>query len=817
MRQLPTGTVTFLVTDIEGSTRLIEQLGEEGYSHALAEHRRVVREACERHEGVEVDTQGDAFFVAFRTAPGGLQAAREAQEALSIPVRMGIHTGTPLVTDEGYVGADVHKAARIAAAGHGGQVLISSATAALAGSVGLRDLGEHRLRDLSAPERIFQLGEGEFPRLKTLHQTNLPVPMTPFLGRERELAEIAALVRRAELRVLTLCGPGGTGKTRLALQAAGEATDRYPDGVFWVPLAALRDAPLVLEQVAQAVGSRNGLAEHVGDKRLLLLLDNFEQVVEAAPKLGELLQVCPNLKLIITSRELLRIVGEVEYAVPPLAESEAVELFCTRAQVEPDETIAELCRRLDNLPLALELAAARTSVLSPAQILERLAHRLDLLKGGRNAEPRQQTLRATIEWSHDLLDDDEQRLFARLAVFRGGCTLEAAEQVAEANLDTLESLVDKSLVRHTGERLWMLETIHQYARERLSESGDEPELRRRHALFFLRLVEETDRQAEEGNVPQSLALALIAAEHDNVRAVLEWARDLREDEVLLGLTAPLSDYWVTRGFYGELQAWAPLALERASSPRRARARLFTHVAFGALKRGDFGRAEDLITEWGLEAERTGDRSDLLAPMNTSAILAAEQGDFDRARAEWLRVMAVAGEIGDREREASTAVNLAAIACKSGDPRAGFEYATEAAQLFCNLGAEGGTASALLNRGWSALDLGNGSAAEVSFRESLVIARRLGAVPRIASGASGLGVTLVLGGQEKCGAQLLGAAGALYKTLESGPADAVEEELQERAVAAAKTALGEEAFAEAWAGGEAMTPDDIVQLANEASG
>ena len=287
-RELPAGTVTFLFTDVEASTQLLHGLGEERYAEALAEHRRVLRDAFGHHGGVEVDTQGDAFFVAFATAPSAIAAACEAQEALKVPVRMGLHTGTPLVTDEGYVGTDVHRAARIAAAGHGRQVLVSASTASLlepSNSL-LLDLGEHRLKDLSAPERIFQLGEEEFPPLKTLYRTNLPVPATPFLGREQELAQVVELL--VGTRLLTLTGPGGTGKTRLALQAAAASSDRYPDGVFWVPLASLRDPRLVLEQAAQAVGARNGLAEHVADKRLLLLLDNFEHLIEAATDLAAL-------------------------------------------------------------------------------------------------------------------------------------------------------------------------------------------------------------------------------------------------------------------------------------------------------------------------------------------------------------------------------------------------------------------------------------------------------------------------------------------------------------------------------------------------
>jgi len=284
-------------------------------------------------------------------------------------------------------------------------------------------------------------------------------------------------------RLVTLTGPGGSGKTRLAIESAAELVPEFRNGVFWIGLAALRDPALVVGTVAQTLGAKDGLAEHIGERELLLLLDNFEQVVEAAPQLGSLLESCPNLRILVTSRELLRIRGEVDYPVPPLQQPEAVELFCQRSRLEPSSDIAELCRRLDNLPLAVELAAARTSLLSPAQILERLAQRLDLLKGGRDAEARQRTLRATIEWSHDLLTEDEQLLFAYLAVFAGGCTLKAAQEVADADLDALQSLVEKSLVRHTEERFWMLETIREFALERFEQAGAAEELRRRRSAY----------------------------------------------------------------------------------------------------------------------------------------------------------------------------------------------------------------------------------------------------------------------------------------------------------------------------------------------
>jgi PAS domain S-box-containing protein len=520
---LPSGTVTFLFTDVEGSTRLLHELGAEAYADALAEHRRVIRETCARHDGVEVDTQGDAFFVAFPTAPAALQAAQVMTEALAsgpIQVRIGVHTGTPLISQEGYVGGDVHRAARIAAVGHGGQVLISSATAQLV-EVELADLGEHRLKDLSAPERIYQLGEEAFPALNSLYRTNLPIPATPFLGREAELAAVASLLASSGTRLLTLTGPGGTGKTRLAAQAAGLVSGSYADGVWWIPLGALRDPKLVLITAAQIVGSKDGLAGHIQDKEMLCLFDNFEQVVEAAADVAELLASCPNLDLLVTSREPLHVTGEQEYLVPPFVHEEAVDFFLARARAvkadfEADEAVSEICRRLDDLPLALELAAARVKALTSRQILERLEHRLPLLTGGaRDLPERQRTLRATIEWSYDLLGDEEQGLFARLSVFAGGYTLEAAEEVCEATVDTLQALVDKSLLRFSDERYWMLETIREYAAERLAHLGEAEAVRNRHAQFFLHLAE---RMASElSGLPQATELNQLIAELDNVR------------------------------------------------------------------------------------------------------------------------------------------------------------------------------------------------------------------------------------------------------------------------------------------------------------
>ncbi|MGE5433493.1 MAG: ATP-binding protein, partial [Candidatus Doudnabacteria bacterium] len=425
----PSGTVTFVFTDIEGSTALLDELGAEAFKEALADHRRALREAFGAHSGYEVDDAGDGLFYAFAAGSQAVTAVAHAMASLAdgpVRIRVGVHTGEPLLDPPKYVGPDVHKAARIMSAAHGGQVLLSGATRELVAEDVL-DLGRHRLKDFPEPVSLYQLGPERFPPLRTISNTNLPVPLSSFVGREQEVAEVVSLIRDEAARLVTLAGPGGTGKTRLALEAAGELVSEFGAGVFWIGLSPVRDPELVVDTIAQTLGAKQELAAHIGEKQLLLVLDNLEQVVDSSIELAAVLQSCPNLRLLVTSRELMRVDGEVVYPVPALAEPDAVELFCARARIEPDDEVAELCDRLDNLPLALELAAARVSVLAPAQILERISQRLDLFRAGRDADPRQQTLRATIAWSYDLLSPDEQRLFARLAVFRGGCTLEAAE------------------------------------------------------------------------------------------------------------------------------------------------------------------------------------------------------------------------------------------------------------------------------------------------------------------------------------------------------------------------------------------------------
>jgi predicted ATPase/class 3 adenylate cyclase len=653
VRDLPTGTVTLVFTDIEGSTKLLHELGAEAYAEALTEHRRLLREAFGGRGGIEVDTQGDAFFYAFADAREAVLATEEGREALRrgpIHVRVGIHTGTPHVTDEGYIGVDVHKGARIGAAGHGGQALLSVETRAGAevDDASVVDLGEHRLKDFAQPIRIFQLGSERFPPLKTISNTNLPRPASSFVGREREVADVLALLRDGA-RLVTLTGPGGSGKTRLSIEAAAELVGDHKAGTLWVELAPLRDPALVTGEIAKTLGASDGLADHIGEREMLLVLDNLEQVIEAAPELADLVEACPNLKILVTSRERLRVRGEVEYPVQALAEPEAVELFLARAGGQPDEAVRELCQALDDLPLAIELAAARTSVLSPAQILERLSQRLDLLKGGRDADPRQRTLRSTIEWSHDLLDEGEQRLFARLAVFVGGCTLETAEQVADADLDTLQSLVEKSLVRHTDDRFWMYETIREFALERLEEGGEADELGRRHAEHFLELTEE----AEPHLVQEALRRpgewqARIESEFDNVRAALDRFEAESDGERALRMAGALAWFWPERGYVAEGRRHLESALAATDGPTPARARALTGVAMLAPMMGDLSTAKDAAEQALALHRELGDAWRVADVTHTLGYITAEGNDWMTARALFEESVRLLREVGDED-------------------------------------------------------------------------------------------------------------------------------------------------------------------------
>jgi predicted ATPase/class 3 adenylate cyclase len=819
---LPSGTVTFLFTDIEGSTRLLQELGDR-YADVLAEHRRMLREAFAHHSGVEVDTQGDAFFVAFARASDAVASAQAAQGALRggrVRVRMGVHTGEPMVREEGYVGIDVHRAARLASAGHGGQILLSRPTRDLLDSTfELVDLGLHRMKDLSEPQRLYQLGMEKFPPLKTLHQTNLPVPATPFLGRERELSEVLRLLGSS--RVLTLTGPGGTGKTRLAIQAAAEAAEEFPAGVWWVPLSTLRDPSLVRDSIAQVLDAKGEVAEHIADQKVLLLLDNLEHLLDSAPELAALVDRCVGLRLLATSREPLRVSAEQEYPVAPFASEEAVDFFCTRARsVKPDfaptASLPDICRRLDNLPLALELAAARVKILSPEQILARLEQALPLLTGGpRDVPERQRTLAATIAWSHEVLSDPEQRLFARLSVFVGGCTLAAAETVCAADLDGLASLVDKSLVRQSGERFWMLETIREFAFERLHENDTLDEVRRRHAEYFL-----AGAEANFGQIFESLTqdqLDWFEREQDNLRSALDRLHESdAEPELEARLVIACTKFWSHRGLWSEARRRQDAALERAErAPPPLRGRLLWEVAEVMWGQGDYRRGKEMAEAAIALLDQLGTETlDAIAARNTLAASEHHLGNVRRAAEIFESAAALARVTGNDLALAMALSGLGNQALEAGDLFRARTHLEEVAAIGRRLRQEPLLANALVDLGFVALtETGAVEEAAAKFHESLSICRAERVTHTLVWAVEGLAAIALARDAPAVATRLLAATGSLRT--EIGFAEgyyAIGDEVRERTLKGARELLGEAAFATAWADGENSSLEELADAA-----
>ena len=662
MRALPTGTVTLLFTDIEGSTRLLQQLGER-YASTLETCRSLLLAVFLEFDGHEVDTQGDAFFVAFARASDAIAAAVAAQRGLAshswpegttVRVRMGLHTGEPQLATQRYVGLDVHRAARIMSAGHGGQVLLSQTTRdlveqALPEGVHLEDLGAYRLKDLQQPSQLFQLVipglSVDFPPLKTLdsYPNNLPLQPTPFLGREKEVDALQQLLLRESSRLVTLTGPGGVGKTRLGLQVAAELAEHFPDGTWFVSLAPISDPDLVIPTISQVLGLREArdqaplehLKSALQEKKMLLLLDNFEQVVSAAISVADMLSGCPHLKVLVTSREGLHVRAEREYPVPALllpdmkrlpdllalSQYEAVALFIERAQaVKPDfqvsntnaTAVAEICVRLDGLPLAIELAAARMRLFSPQALLTRLGQRLPLLvSSARDVPARQQTLRQTIQWSYDLLTSHEQRLFRRLAVFVGGCALQAVEVVAQdvaeeqtSVLELVTSLLDKNLLRQTEQEdgepwFMMLETIREFGLEVLTTRGELEAVRHAHAAYYLQLAEVAEPALQDPL--QATWYERLERELDNLRAALSYLLERGERgeniEMALRLGASLRDFWLVRRHEHDGWTFLERALERSEGVAVAvRAKALYTAGFLAGELGNVDRGEELCQQ-----------------------------------------------------------------------------------------------------------------------------------------------------------------------------------------------------------------------------
>ena len=660
-------------------------------------------------------------------------------------------------------------------------MLVSETTRALVPDGSLRDLGEHRFKDLAAPDRVFQLGDEDFPPLKSLYRTNLPVPATAFLGRRAELEELMGIIAEGS-KLITLTGPGGTGKTRLAMHAAGEAVETYPDGIWWVPLASLQAAHHVTTSVAEALSVEKlpgsdlaaAVAGRLAGRRMLVLLDNAEHLLpDIAHEVARLRDV-PGPTILVTSRERLRLQGEHVYAVPPLARADGVELFLVRARalssaVEPSDAIRELCARLDDLPLALELAAARTIVFSPPQLLERLTERLDLLRAGRDADPRQQTLRATIEWSHDLLDESEQTLFRRMSVFPSGCTYDAAEAVAAATPDTLQSLVDKSLVRRRDldpPRFWMLETIRELAVERLAAAGETADLRRLHAEHYLEVARASNMEAERVG-PQRHEL--VIPERDNMRAVLAWTLESGEVDHGLDLFVSLENFWATSDPEEGVEWAGALLLRRAGAEERNVARALRVQGGMQNAIGQLGASERSWAEALEIVRRLGDERGVAILLHRFSNTAIRRGDVASVRQFAEESLAAHHRAGSFPKgEAQALSSLAWVARQEGDPERALELLSESGRLCEEVGFRWWFSGTLANSGEVLWELGRldeaGSSVQRALTMSSAMNDRFGVVYELRLLAHIAAAT----GDMQLAGSLLGAAEAEHERAPVGP-------------------------------------------------
>jgi len=873
MTALPTGTITFLFTDIEGSTELVQHLGDRRYAGVLEEHRRLLRTAVEEGKGQEVDTYGDTFLVAFSRAKDALATAVAAQRAIAshswsdctvLRVRMGLHTGEPVSRTGDYIGLDVHRAARICAAGHGGQILLSQTTRELVvydlpEGVSLRDLGEHRLKDLAYPRRLFQVEVADlptdFPPLKTLSvlPNNLPIQLTSFIGREREKEEVKRML--STTRLLTLVGIGGVGKTRLALEVAAEALGNFRDGVWLVELAPLADPILIPQALTSALGISEqpgrsliaGLVDYVGTKSMLFLLDNCEHVVLTCAQLADtLLRACPNLRILATSREPLEIAGEAAWPVPSLSlpdperglllerltEYEAVRLFVDRAMSAlPSFTITtdnahhvvQVCRQLDGIPLAIELAAARVRVLAVEQIAARLDDRFRLLTGGtRMSLPRHQTLRATMDWSYDLLSEEERSALRRLAVFVGGWTLEAAEAIcgggveARDVLDLLARLVQRSLVAPEDQtreiRYRMLETVRQYAREKMQESGEEAAIRDRHSQWYLALAERAEPELR--GPEQTTWLARLDSDHDNFRAGTEWLIERGDTESALRLTSSLSRFWFTRGYFREGRGRLEETLRRSSDAAPSlRVKGLTGAGYLALNQEDYIAASTLLEESLTIGQRLGDRRVTAVALNWLGVVAWRLGDFERADALYAQGLALSEEVGAEDIRTRLLNSLALLSASRGDFALARAQLEDCLAIYRRTMDKAGIALVAGNLAVMVFRQGDDAAARSLVMESVELFRELGEVRGMASDLQLLGILAAMRRHPERAARILGAVEAARETV-GAPFARTERVLYdyERYMTVIRDALSKEAFTRAWTEGRAMRLEKAVEYA-----
>jgi predicted ATPase/class 3 adenylate cyclase len=742
--ELPTGTITLLFSDIEGSTALVRRLGER-YGEALSAHRTLLRAAFRSFGGRELSTEGDSFFVVFESAIAAVGCCVAGQRALAghdwpdgvtVRVRMGLHTGEPTRHEDNYVGLDVHRAARIAAAAHGGQVVLSDATRdlvepRLAADVSLRDLGWHRLKDIEAPERIYQLVVAglpdRFPSLKSLGaQSRLPVPVTPLVGRERDLEQVLAVLTGPGIRLVTLTGTGGVGKTRLSLAAAAALDQHFPQGVFFIPLAAVRDADVMWKTIADGLDvagdgpAADAVTGYLRDRRALLVLDNLEQLDGAASVVAGLLAAATGLVVLATSRGPLHLPGEQELPVPPLrvpraasveevSACGAARLFVQQASMSrPGFTltaanaadIAAICGRLDGLPLAIELAAARIRLLAPRALLARLGRSIDLAAADVGQSSRQQTLRNAIAWSYDLLSPELAEAFRRAGVFAGGCDLDAlaavaapaqgpgAQGIGPDPLDLAAGLLDVSLVTVTdgadGEpRVGMLETIREYALERLDRAGDLDDTRRRHAEHYAGVAERASEQLRDSGPAHLAALDQLEAEHDNLRAALTWSlqtpaarpspADRERAATGLRLVQALALFWYRHGYFAEGRGWLQRAIDLTPEEGGAPLAQLAHWLGVLLQQQGEPQAALPLLERSLAIWRDlGDRDQQARELNSLGITRHHLDDLDTARSLLEDSAAISRELGSDTRLAAALTNLGQLEADAGN----FDRATQ---------------------------------------------------------------------------------------------------------------------------------------------
>jgi len=875
MGELPTGIVTFLFTDIEGSTRLLQRLGE-GYRSLQDDHFALMRKAIASGDGVEIRTQGDSFFVVFRSPSKAVRAVVSVQRALAahlwghgepLRVRMGLHTGEGILGGDDYLGIDVNRAARIAAAAHGGQVLLSEATRTLVqgdlpDGVELVFVGEHRLKDLERPELLNQIAiaglQTEFPPIRSLEPpTNLPGELTSFIGRDRELHAIEALFDRA--RLITLTGPGGSGKTRLGLRVAASMLDRFPDGVHFVELAPVTDPALVPSLIASSIGIREEgprpmeqtLQAELRGRAAMLVLDNFEQVIEAAPVITSLLEAAPRLRVLVTSRGPLKLQGEQEFPVPPLdlpdptrlpapedlAAYEAVALFVDRAMaVDPGfrvtehnaRAIVEICTRLDGLPLAIELAASRLRLLSPELMLERLDRSLPLLAGGsRDLPARQRTLRNTIAWSHDLLSDAVASLFRRLGVFAGGFTVEAARSVCDPQedlgvdtLEGLEALLDNALIRrrdgNRGEvRFDMLQTIREFGLERLGEDVVAKSIARRHAEYFLAVAEKAEPELRAGDSERYLDL--LELEHDNLGAALAWAIAHEEGAVGLRLIAALWRFWHLHGHLTAGRRWADIIVGMPSAAGRTatRARGLWAAAGLAYWQTDPPAVRTATEEALAIARELGDPEILAEATYHAAFWYPFEGDLSTTSAVLREAQERFEQVGNRRGIADCLFAMSVMDRLSGDLPSARAKAEEGLRIHRELGDMFGTTGSLFALGRTAEEMGDLATARSLILESLELSNRMGDRTSIA-----IALDLLAGHENARGAHLaamrLAGASAALKDAVGGEAPPAMIRLPDPREVAGRY-LGTDELRAAWEEGGAMSLDQVIRYARQDGG